>query len=283
MKRIALLVTVSGWVFAQTPTVESIMSRVAINQAKSQDMRAQYVYNQKQLLRMVRGSGKVAREERREYTVIPAVRGVKKELTKFEGKYQNHNTYVPYDHPGFEYKGMDIDGAIIDGLSNDLTNDNESRDGIEHNLFPLTYHQQLRYNFRFMATEKYRGREVYRVAFEPKRVPHLADADEGDSTIWKGEALIDAAEFQPVFVNSKMAMRIPAAVRILLGTDIKGLGFAVSYEKFGEGLWFPVSYGGEFEVRGLFFYKRTMTVSLANSDFKRADVTSNIAYAKETQ
>jgi hypothetical protein len=42
-------------------------------------------------------------------------------------------------------------------------------------------------------------------------------------------------------------------------------------------VWFPVSYGGEFEVRALFLYKRTMTISMANSDFRRVDVASKIA------
>jgi len=66
-----------------------------------------------------------------------------------------------------------------------------------------------------------------------------------------------------------------------LGTDIRGLGFSVSYQKFADGVWFPVSYGGEFAVRALFFYKRRISVALTNSDFRRAGVTSNIAYATE--
>lgn len=283
MKPIALFAALSGSLLAQTPSVESIMSRVAINQAKSQEMRADYVYVQKQLLRMLRSNGKLAREERREYAVLPARRGVKKELTKFDGKYQQHNTYISYYHPGFEYKNIDIDGQLINNLSNDMTNDENSRDGIARDLFPLTYHQQLKYDFHLVGSEQYRGRQVYRVTFEPKRKPHLADADEGDSAIWKGQALIDASEFQPVLVNSTMALKIPAAVKILLGTDVKGLGFSVSYKKFSDGVWFPVSYGGEFQVRGLFLYRRTMTVSMANSDFRRADVSSRVAYAKEAQ
>ena len=71
------------------------------------------------------------------------------------------------------------------------------------------------------------------------------------------------------------------AVRILLGTNIRGLGFSVSYQKFADGVWFPVSYGGEFEVRAVFFYQRKISVAMTNSDFRRADVTSNIAYAIE--
>jgi hypothetical protein len=47
----------------------------------------------------------------------------------------------------------------------------------------------------------------------------------------------------------------------LLGTDIKQLGFKVEYERFEEDLWLPVSYGGEFKVVGVVFYKRTMALA----------------------
>ncbi len=98
--------------------------------------------------------------------------------------------------------------------------------------------------------------------------------------MWKGEALIDAAEFQPVQVNTRMAAKVPLAVKTLLGTNIGGLGFSLTYQRIAEGVWFPVSYGGEFKFRGLFFYERSVTISMKNADFKKTDVTSNVAYAK---
>ena len=76
---------------------------------------------------------------------------------------------------------------------------------------------------------------------------------------------------------------MPLVVKTLLGTNIKGLGFSVSYEKFADGVWFPVSYGGEFDVRAVFFYKRTMAISMVNTDFRRTDVKSEIAYATENK
>jgi hypothetical protein len=39
--------------------------------------------------------------------------------------------------------------------------------------------------------------------------------------------------------------------------------------------------GGEFEVRAVFFYKRTISVSMTNIDFRRFDVTTKVAYAIE--
>ncbi|HYW45777.1 MAG TPA: hypothetical protein VE959_23130 [Bryobacteraceae bacterium] len=272
--KILLLAATFGCAWAQTPDIGQIMSRVALNQAKSQDLRKFYVYNQKQLLKMVRGNGKVAREEHREYAISPKERGIKKDLTRFDGTYEAHGRYTAYDKPGYSYKGIDIDGQVLDGMSNDMTDDQESRDGIGHDLFPLTYHQQLKYNFQFMGTETFRGRPVYRVSFVPK--PH-----QEEEAAWKGEALIDTEEFQPVQVSTRLAFNIPLAVKVLLGTNIKGLGFAVTYQKFADGLWFPVSYGGEFDVRAVFFYKRVISISLVNSDFRKMDVTSNIAYNTE--
>jgi hypothetical protein len=263
-------------VAAQTPDVQDIMSRVAANQARTQEMRRQYVYTQKQTLRLVRGSGKLAREERREYVVTPGPERFKKTLAKFEGKYANKGQFFPYTEPDYHYKDVDIDGDLINSLSEDLTNDEKSKDGISCDLFPLTGSEQTKYKFRLIGEEKYRGKTVFRVGFEPDRAHH---PDNGG--IWKGEALIDKEEYQPILITTKLAIHIPAAVKILLGTNIKGLGFSLSYQKFSEGVWFPVSYGGEFDVRGLFFYKRVMSVALTNGDFHKLDVNSSVAYATE--
>lgn len=284
MKLLILAGAVTGFLAAQTPDVNSIMAQVGINQAKSREQRAEWIYEQKQLLRMVRAGGKIAREEHREYLVLPDRRGIRKQLTSFNGKYQKHGTYVAYDQPGHRCKGLDLDGDLIDGLSNGLTDEKGSVDGIESDLFPLTYHQQFKYAFRLVGgVESYRGHRVWRIAFEPKQRASLLDADELGNAMWKGEALIDAQEFQPVAITTSMAVKLPAAVRILLGTNIKGLGFSLSYQKVADGVWFPASYGGEFEVTGLFLYRRTMSISLVNSDFRHADVSSRIAYAKDEQ
>ncbi len=284
MKLLILIGAAAGLLAAQTPDANSIMAQVGINQAKSREQRVQWIYQQKQLLRMVRSGGKVAREEHREYLVLPDRREVKKQLTYFSGKYEKHGSYISYDKPGYQYKGLDLDGDLIAQMSDDMTADKKSMDGIESDLFPLTYHQQLKYAFRIVGgAEEYRGRKVWRVAFEPKRRASVLDDDEGGSALWKGEALIDTQEFQPVTISTSMTWKMPAAIRILLGTNVRGLGFNLSYQKVADGVWFPVSYGGEFEVTGLFFYRRTMSISLLNSGFRHAEVSSQIAYAKDEQ
>src|SRR5437879_1471365 len=101
MKILYLTVCATAATFAQGPDIEQIMSRVGRSQAKAQDLRQNFTYRQKQLLRMNRGNHKLAREERREYEVTPGVRGIKKELIRFEGKYDYKGKPVAYDRPGY--------------------------------------------------------------------------------------------------------------------------------------------------------------------------------------
>lgn len=257
---------------ATVPDVREIMSRVGQNQERAQALRREYTFHQKQLLRLRRGNNRVAREEKREYDVIPGAEHVQKTLASFEGRYERHGKYVAYDSPGYQYKEMDIDGDLINDLSEDMTDDKKSRDGLGCNLFPLTASEQRKYDFSLVGVETWRGRRVYRVTFQPK--PHLEDGG-----AWKGEALIDLVEYQPIEVHTSLAFKIPVAVKVVLGTNIKGLGFSVSYQRFEDGVWFPVSYGGEFEVRALFMYMRKISVSMVNENFRRTHVDSSVRYA----
>ena len=77
------------------------MDNVGRNQEQAVALRQEFTFHQKQLLRMNRGNGKVAREENREYDVVPDGHGVKKELLRFEGKYEYKGKYVTYDRPGY--------------------------------------------------------------------------------------------------------------------------------------------------------------------------------------
>ncbi len=244
-----------------------IMLRVGCHQDQALYARAAFVYHQKLLVRLHRPNGKLTREERREYTVTPTSAGSSRKLTHFEGHYAHKGQLVAYDKPGYEYKGIDIDGAVVDGLAGGSDGDQQSRDGISKDLFPLTTVEQQGYTFHLDGSEDYRGKPAYRISFEPKK-------NSEDAASWKGSALIDATDYQPVWVATKLAFKIPVVVKVLLGTNVEGLGFSVSFQKFPGGVWFPVSYGGEFHVRAVFFYARNMSISLANDGFQRAVATS---------
>jgi len=111
----------------------------------------------------------------------------------------------------------------------DFTNDKRSRDGIEHDLFPLRSRQQKKYNFRLEGTEDYRGIPVYRITFEPKKASF---DDDNDGEIWAGEVSVHREEYQPVLVTTHMAAKVPMWARTLFGTNIQQLGFKITYKKF---------------------------------------------------
>jgi hypothetical protein len=93
-----------------------------------------------------------------------------------------------------------------------------------------------------------------------------------------GEAWIDAAELEPVRIDTHLAFQIPWAVRTLLGTNLKQTGFAITYKRVEDGVWFPATYGTEFQINALFFYKRTITMNLESSGFQKTDVASTVEY-----
>jgi hypothetical protein len=250
------------------------MAKVAANQERARALRSAYVYQQSLRVRFLRTNGKLAREENREYLVTPTPSGTEKKLARFSGRYSDGKRIVEYDQPGHTYKDLDLDGDLVSDLADDLANDENSRDGIQADLFPLTSKEQQRYAFKLAGTDVHQGREVYRVTFRPAG----PDLWEG-GVPWAGEVLVDTKECQPMVVTTWLSKGIPLWVKTVLGTDIKHLGFKVTYQRFDDGVWFPVSYGGEFELKGLFFYKRKISVALRNEGFERADVSSTVRYA----
>ncbi|MBI2681021.1 MAG: hypothetical protein HYX25_08460 [Candidatus Solibacter usitatus] len=275
---IAAAVLCAWSVSAESPTADAIMAKVAENQDRAQAARAEFVYRQKMLIRLQRGNGKLAREEEREYRVVPTENGIKKELTRFAGKYENKGRVTEYDKPGFLYRGTDIDGEILTDMADDLANSKKARDGIATG-FPLSGKEQQRYVFHLEGTENYRGAEVYKINFKPKKTS-LVDCDDDGNSCWSGEVLVDATEFQPVVITTFLAKNVPVLVQTLLGTNIRHLGFKLTYQKFDQGLWFPVTYGGEFEVKAVFFYKRRFAIALTNSGFQRSDVSSRVRFGE---
>jgi hypothetical protein len=251
-------------------TVDEIMARVAENQDRAKQARTEWVYQQDVLARLHRSNGKLAREESWKYAVTPQAKGFYKEMQHFQGQYERRGKMIPYDHPHYQYKSIDVDGDIISDLGQDFANDESSNDGVGTDLFPLTKKDQSGYMFTLEGREDYRGTDVYRVSFRPSH--------SGESGDWKGEAIIDAVEFQPIVVTTGLAWGIPTAVKALLGTDLHHVGFKITYKKVADGVWFPAVYGGEFYLKALFLYKRTFSISVQNNEFRKTDVSSKIAY-----
>jgi len=248
-----------------SPSVDEIMARVAANQDRAEQARAEYVYQQRIHVATLRTNGKLAREETADYLVAPTPDGTKKELKHIEGRYWHKGKYLTFQGEPVPEDGW-VDSSLVQSFRDDLSND-KSKDGLGRDLFPLTSGEQKQYHFDLVGEDTVKGRRVYRVRFRPR--------DKSELT-WAGEAMIDAEEFEPLRVYTKLSRRIPFFVRTLLGTDVPGIGFNVEYQRFDEGVWFPVSFGTEFRLRAVFFINRDITVALANSAFQRAKVQSKI-------
>jgi hypothetical protein len=261
---------------ADSLTAEEIMRRVAINQEASQAARGGFVYQQNLLIRFLRKSGDLAREEVYDYTVTPTASGTQKTLNHFAGRYKlPKSDPVAHHRPRYEYKEVDIDGDLISDLAQEFASDQKSRDGIAQDLFPLIASQQRRYRFKLVGIDVYGERKVYRLTFRP-----APKAKNEDGVPWSGEVLVDQEEFQPVLVTTRLARAVPFVVRTLLGTNLKHLGFKLTYQRVDKGVWFPASYGGEFDLGAVFFYKRRIGISMRNSGFQRAEVESTVSYSE---
>jgi hypothetical protein len=264
-------ISVSPAAADESLSAESIMARVAANQDRSERLRSQYVYQQHIHVASRKTNGKILREETADYHVVPTPAGTERTLRQLTGRYWHGGRYV--DFAGEPAPAADsTDGELVHSFREELTND-ESKDGLARDLFPLTTGEQKTYRFRLIGEEVFEGRKTYRIGFTPK--------DTEEDLGWAGEAFIDKEEFQPLYVFTKLSRRMPFSVRTMLGTDLPGVGFAVHYRRQDDGVWFPTSLGSEFRIHVLFFFNRNMSISMENRSFEHTHVESKIVGAMQ--
>ena len=250
-------------------TADQIMARVAASQDRTEAARTRYIYQQHIRIASRKPGGRLMCEEVTDSRVSPLADTSHQQFLKLDGRLWRKGRYVQYSDLPKEDKGDDVNVGIDDNglMDRDLVEnlrknlaDDKSKDGLGHGLFPLTSKQQSQYLFKLLGQQTMNGRNVYRVSFRPK------DKDDFD---WKGEAFIDRDEFEPVVVYTQMSRKVPLAVRTLLGTNVPGLGFSVTYARQPDGVWFPVGFGTEFRMRVLFFIARDISMSLSNTQFEK--------------
>ena len=258
------------------------MARVAANQDRADAERRHYVYVQHARVLSRRGKT-IMCEEITDMRITPSDTGSHAELLKLEGRLLQKGHYTPYDtlapdkdnpQPAVENDPdkltvrveSDMDRDLVENMRAGLTND-KSRDGLGARLFPLTSASQAAYLFHLIGPERLNGRDVFHLEFHPK--------DKQDFG-WKGNAFIDTATFEPVVVSTAMARKVPFAVRTLLGTSLPGLGFTVVYAPQPGGIWFPTSFGTEFKLNVLFFFRREVIIDAKNLNFEKTHVTSTL-------
>ena len=246
-------------------SAEAIMARVAANQDRSEALRKEFVYRQHIHILTHKPSGKLQREETTDYDVAPTPQGTERKLKTLTGRYLVKGKYQSFEGEPVPEQDS-LDGDLIKNFRDDLSNE-KTKDGLAKDLFPLTSDEQKDYQFSLLGQEIQDGRNVYHIAFRPK---------DKDEITWAGEAYIDATEFEPVRVFTKLSRRIPFMVRTMLGTDLPGVGFNVVYKRQQDGVWFPATFGTEFRIRALFFINRTVSIALENSAFEHTHVESKM-------
>jgi hypothetical protein len=310
---VALLAyTIAGTgAYAQAPpsstvslTAEAIMARVAANQDRAEAERAHFVYVQHARVQSRKGST-IMCEEITDFRVTPSPKGQERALLSLSGHVRNGKDLVHYtefpvnsskpkaeaksdgtedkddgpvnigdselvndvDHGGKTVTVKDTDIDLVENMRKHFTADSKSKDGMNAGLFPLTSQQQKEMIFELRGREAKNGRDTYHIVFHPK--------DKEDFG-WKGDAWIDATEFQPVVVRTALSRSMPFAVKALLGTNVPGLGFTVTYAPQQGNIWFPAGFGTEFKLKVLFFFSREIVISVENRNFERTHVTSTV-------
>lgn len=250
---------------SQPLTASEIMARVAENQDRSEALRKQYIYKQHIHIMSHKPGGKLLREETAVYDVVPMPDKTEKQLKLLTGCYRHKGKYEDFQGEPVPEEDS-LDGSLVKSFRDDLANE-KSKDGLGKDLFPLTSEEQKAYDFKLLGQEAVNGHSVYHLKFWPK---------DKDEITWAGEAYIDAAEFEPVRVFTKLSRRIPFFVRTVLGTDLPGIGFNVVYQRQSDGVWFPATFGTEFRIRALFFINRDVSIALENSAFEHTHVESRM-------
>jgi len=302
----AVLVCGFAWLVAEDrphtealPTAGAVMARVGKNHDRAEAERAHYVYVQHAKM-VSRHGGKVLCEEITDYRMTPSQDGSHEELLKVEGRYLKEHKYLTYTallprdedkpkednkdkhekpsndksekkererDPAFDPNSDEtIDRDIVENMRWNLIHD-KSKDGVSAHLFPLTSKDQADYTFRMVGRERMNGRDVFHIVFRPKKK---------DDFGWSGDAYIDTTANEPVLITTGMARKIPFAVRTLLGTNVPGLGFTVTYAPQPDGVWFPVTFSTEFKLHVLFFFNREIILDAQNREFEKTHVTSRI-------
>ena len=225
-------------------------------------------------------------EEVTDSRITPSPEGSHTELLKLQGRLLHKKMYVVYTTLAESTKGApvqnnvetgndsleielgrdEMDRSLVEGMRANLTR-NDSKDGIDRRLFPLTSKAQDEYQFNLVGRERINSRDAYHLTFRPR---------DKSSFDWKGDAYIAVAAYQPVVVTTEMARKVPFAVRTLLGTNVPGLGFAINYAPQADGVWFPVSFGTEFKLHVLFFFHREIVIDAHNRGFEKTHVSSRI-------
>jgi len=256
------------------PSPDEILRSAREHQDRSREQQVRWIFDQEVFVRLLRGGGKLAREERRFYRVRPNMQSTDRELTALQGQVVLKGKVHPYFDTDYRHRSMDIDGELTESFSNDLMDKYDPRAdrGDDDSVYPLSKRMLEGHDFTFHGRDEYKRRSVFRFTFQPK------PKNSPERGFWEGEILIDTASLAPVLIITHQAKGVPLVVRTLLGSNVRQLGYRLEYTERDDGTWFPSIYSAEFSFRILFGYARRVAMMSRNSNFLRASAESSIRY-----
>lgn len=259
-------------------TADGIMQRVIENQSRAQEARKQWVYTQEVFARSTQRNKTLMREETRTYRVLPSAKSNKREPLTVVGQRRVKGKLESYNQAISDSEDDSVDEWVSDVTSSSKDEEAKKggfgfRDAFGPNVFPLAGDKLKGYIFTKKNDAGFRGHSVYAVEYKPRKNGKYHYV--GDP--WEGEVLVEKDSFQPVFISSFLEFKMPTAVKVLLGTNIRDLGFKIEYDKFGD-VWFPVKSSGEFKLDAVWFFKRNGSYSMKCYDFQKATAESSITF-----
>lgn len=275
---VALLLSFTALAADQAGTdPAAIVRNMAEKLERNAGERQQYIYDKRTSTHirtaLPKTSRSVTQYEERRYTVTGAY-GEAPVAGSRTGECQNNERVEPYTQPGFVCKGLEK-FAGADGLFAKMLDEVKSRDGIPYWLLPLRPAYLRFFQFALKGKGELNGRPVYIIDFRPTRTPSpklSSDDPYYGAHAWSGTAWIDEAETQPARIDG-------------VGTNSPGGAFShtffeIIYQRVSKDTWFRAFYcnvlGGDPGD------KAWAHVIVENSDFRRMDVFSQIAYISST-
>ena len=252
-------------------TAEAIMARVATNQDSSEKLRSQYIYHQHIQVISKKPSGKVLREETADYHVVPKPDHTERTLEQLTGRYWHKGKYESFSGEPVP-EADSTDGELVHDFRDDVT-DEKSKDGLAHDLFPLTTDEQKNYKFRLLDHEPFEGRPC---------LPHRLSLRRTTRTRIGPARPISMPRSSSRFTFLRSSL---SPCRLASG-NLWGSTFPVSASRFTTGdrtmeSGFPPAWAANFAFRVFFFFNRTMTVSLENKAFEHTHVQTRITGADQ--
>jgi hypothetical protein len=289
--RVALLMLVAMLACGTEPPGDAlaIMKKMAATTEVAAEARRQFVYHQHVRASLLKGSSDVLCRESRDYDVIPQPKTTEKKLVAFSGACLEGKKMAPYSVPEgtgpcLRQKGTSGNGdpsagerESVASVIDDLVNDPKSRDGFPRKIFPLTSGELDSYRFSLKGDSAVNGRRAHNIHFEPVYRNICIDENAQTCRPWKGDVAVDAEDFQPVRIDTQLAKGVPWGARVFMGINIGQLGFSAVFRRVAPGVWFPATYGTEFYVK-VFWIKRTITMSMENTDFRKTDAQSTVEF-----